>query len=84
MRETDWQALAADDGRILAQLEFARFAAAEIDAAGPEEDEDERLRERRDVLANAERILTALDSASAALEDEGGVLDALGSAAAVR
>ncbi len=75
------QALAADDGRILAQLEFARFAAAEIDEAGFEDHEDERLRERREVLANAERILTALDSASAALRDDGGVLDALGSAA---
>jgi DNA repair protein RecN (Recombination protein N) len=61
--------LRADDGRALAQLEFARFAAAEIDAAAPEAGEDERLRERRDVLANAERILTALGSARAGLED---------------
>ncbi len=74
-------ALQADDGRALAQLEFARFAAAEIDEAGIEEQEDERLRERRDVLSNADRILTALSSASAALEDEGGAVDALGSAA---
>lgn len=74
--------LRADDGRALAQLEFERFAAAEIDAAAPDVDEDGRLRERRDVLANAERILTALGNAGAALEDEGGAIDAVGSAAA--
>lgn len=75
-------ALAADDGRALAQLEFARFAVAEIDRAAPGDREDERLRERRDVLTNAERILAALAGAGAALEGEGGALDALGSAAA--
>jgi DNA repair protein RecN (Recombination protein N) len=75
-------ALQADDGRALAQLEFARFAAAEIDEAGLEEREDERLRERRDTLANAERIVAALSSASAALEGEGGAADALGIATA--
>jgi len=74
-------ALQADDGRAVAQLEFARFAAAEIDAAAPEQYEDQRLRERRDVLANAERIVAALGAASAALEDEGGAVDALGAAA---
>jgi DNA repair protein RecN (Recombination protein N) len=74
--------LQADDGRAIARLEFARFAAAEIDEAGPEEHEDERLRERRDVLANAERIVTALGTASAALEGEGGAADAFGNAAA--
>jgi DNA repair protein RecN (Recombination protein N) len=75
-------ALLDDDGRLRAQLEFARFAAAEIDdAALAADDEDERLRERRDVLANAEKIASALSSAEAALEDDGGGVDALGSAA---
>ncbi len=69
------------DGRALAQIEFARFAAAEIDAAALDDGEDERLRERRDVLANAERIVTALGVASSALEDDGRGLDALGTAA---
>jgi DNA repair protein RecN (Recombination protein N) len=76
------RALQADDGRALAQLDVARFAAAEIDEAGLEDGEDERLRERRDVLSNAERIVTALGVASAALEVEGGAADALGTAAA--
>jgi DNA repair protein RecN (Recombination protein N) len=69
-----------DDGE-LARAEFARFALGEIDAAGVEDDgEDERLRARRDLLANAERILAALGLASAAFEDEGGAVDALGAA----
>jgi DNA repair protein RecN (Recombination protein N) len=74
--------LQADDGRALAELEFACFAAAEIDAAGIATAEDDRLRERRDVLSNAERILTALAGASAALEGEGGAVDAVGTAGA--
>ena len=70
-----------DEGRAIARAEFARFALAEIDAAAIEDDlEDERLRERRDVLANAERILAALGIASAAFEDENGAVDALGAA----
>jgi DNA repair protein RecN (Recombination protein N) len=67
--------------RALAERDFARFALGEIDAAALEPDEDVRLRERRDVLANAEHIATALARARAALEDDGGALDALGAAA---
>ncbi|HEX3550581.1 MAG TPA: DNA repair protein RecN [Candidatus Elarobacter sp.] len=74
-------ALRDDDGRALARAEFARFAFAEIDAASIEDDdEDERLRARRDVLANAERIAASLATASAALEDDAGAVDALGAA----
>jgi DNA repair protein RecN (Recombination protein N) len=74
--------LRTDDGRALAQREFARFAAAEIDAAAVEAGEDDRLRERRDILANADRIVAALATASSALEGDGGTVDALGTAAA--
>lgn len=67
------------DGRALAQAEFARFAVAEIDAARLSDVlEDERLRERREVLANAERIVTALEDASRSLSDESGAVDRLG------
>ena len=70
-----------DDGRKLARAEFARFALGEIDAAAVEDDdEDERLRARRDLLTNAERIQTSLTTASAALEDDAGAVDALGAA----
>ena len=76
-------ALRDDDGRAAARAEFSRFAVNEIDAAQvAAEDEDERLRERRDVLANAERIVAALGAASDALGAESGAVDALGSAEA--
>jgi DNA repair protein RecN (Recombination protein N) len=73
--------LGAGTERALAEREFARFALGEIDAAAPEDGEDERLRERRDVLGGAERIATALAVARAALEDERAAVDALGDAA---
>jgi DNA repair protein RecN (Recombination protein N) len=72
-------ALRDEDGRKLARAEFARFALGEIDAALLEDDEeDERLRTRRDLLTNAERILASLATASAALEEDAAAVDALG------
>jgi len=73
--------LRTDDGRARAQLEFARYACAEIDAAALVAGEDDRLAERRNTLANAERIAVALGTAIAALESDGGAVDALGTAA---
>ncbi len=74
-------ALRGNDERAAAEREHARFALAEIDAAGIVDDaEDERLRERHSVLAHAERITTGLALARAALEDDGGAVDALGEA----
>jgi DNA repair protein RecN (Recombination protein N) len=74
-------ALRDEDGRKAVRAEFARFALSEIDAAAVEDDaEDERLRARRDLLANAERVLAALTAASAALEDDAAAVDALGAA----
>jgi DNA repair protein RecN (Recombination protein N) len=59
-------------GRGLTDVEFARFALAEIDDVKLELGEDVRLRERRDFLANAERIAGALGQAHEALSgDEG-------------
>jgi DNA repair protein RecN (Recombination protein N) len=69
-------------GRAFAELEFARFAAREIDDAAAQPGEDLRLRERRDYLANAERIAVALTAAHGALADaEASAVDALGAAA---
>ncbi len=70
------------DGRALADFEFAQFGAREIDAVAPLEGEDERLRERRDYLANAERIASALGRAQSALAGESAALEGLGVAAA--
>jgi len=70
-----------EDGRKLARAEFARFALGEIETAALEDDEeDERLRARRDLLTNAERILASLATASAALEEDAAAVDALGAA----
>src|SRR5581483_10179620 len=66
-------ALRGTDARAAAEREHARYALAEIDAAGlGDPDEDERLRERRDVLTHAERIAEGLARAQNALENEGG------------
>ena len=76
-------ALRDDGGRALARAEFARFALAELDAAQlTDDDEDQHLRERREVLANTERIVAALTAAAGALEDDGGAVDTLGGAEA--
>jgi DNA repair protein RecN (Recombination protein N) len=75
--------LTEDVGRALAELEFARFAAGEIDAVVPIEAEDDTLRERRDYLANVEKIGAALGRAREALTgSEGSAVEALGTAAA--
>ena len=71
-----------DAGRALAELEFARYAAAEIGDAEPRPGEDEVLRDRRDYLANVERIAAALFSAHAAVGDgDGAAVESLGAAA---
>jgi DNA repair protein RecN (Recombination protein N) len=74
--------VAESEGRGLAEVEFARFALGEIDAAAPQSGQDERLRERREYLANAERISEALASAHDTLAGaEGSAVTALGAAA---
>ena len=74
--------LSERDGRALADFELARFGVAEIEAVAPTEGEDERVRERRDYLSNAERIASALARAQDALAAEAGALEALAEAAA--
>jgi DNA repair protein RecN (Recombination protein N) len=71
-----------DAGRALAELEFARFAAGEIARVAPTLGEDDALRERRDYLANVERIASALAGAHAALAGaDGSAVETLGTAA---
>jgi len=71
-----------DEGRALAVADYAAFAVREIDEAHVASGEDEKLRERRDYLANIEKIAAALGTAHDALEDENGAVDALGAASA--
>jgi DNA repair protein RecN (Recombination protein N) len=81
--ESAMRELTEDVGRALAELEFARFAAGEIDGVAPIQGEDETLRERRDYLANVEKIGAALGRAREALSGgEGSAVEALGAAAA--
>ena len=81
--EAELAARESDAGRALAELEFARFAASEIAKIAPTLGEDETLRERRDYLANVERIAAALDGAHAALVGgDGSAVETLGAAAA--
>jgi DNA repair protein RecN (Recombination protein N) len=76
-------ALDRDERRAQEQFAFAKFALEEIEAASPQEDEDERLTQRRRVLDNAEKIAVALRAAHEALAgEEGSAADALGAASA--
>jgi DNA repair ATPase RecN len=83
MAEAALADLTANVGRALAELEFARFAAREIDEAALVAREDVVLRERRDYLVNVEKIASALGAAHDAIAgEEGSAMEALGSAAA--
>ncbi|MGA3036104.1 MAG: DNA repair protein RecN [Vulcanimicrobiaceae bacterium] len=74
--------LEAQAGRALADADYAAFASREISDAAPEADEEERLRERRDLLVNSERIASALRAAHDTLtEREASASDSLGGAA---
>ena len=75
-------ALRERDARDFAQLEFARYALAEIDALAVRAGEEGELRARRDYLNNVERIASVLARAHEALAGESGALEALASAAA--
>lgn len=62
---------------ILKNLDMMRFRFDEIEAAGLKSGEDETLSERRDVLANADKIISAVSDCHALLYESGGVHDVL-------
>ena len=64
--------LLSEDGRLVAESDFAAFARDEIASVAPQPGEDERLRERRDDLTNVERIAAAVRAAHDSLAREGG------------
>lgn len=78
--EDELRSLDLDERRAQEQYAYAKFALEEIDAAAPEDGEDERLTQRRRVLENAEKIALGLRAAHAALAEEEGAADALGAA----
>lgn len=70
-----------DERRAQEQHAFATYALQEIDAAAPEEGEDDRLTQRRRVLDNAEKVASNLRLAHDALAgEEASAADALGAA----
>jgi len=80
--EREVRDLADSEGRALAELEFVRFALGEIDEVAPLDGEDVALRERRDYLANIEKIAAALANAHEALSSgEASAVESLGAAA---
>ncbi len=81
--ECELATCSGDADRLRSELEFASFAAAEIAAAAPVPGEDEPLRERRDFLANVERIGRALGNARAAVSGGAAVTGGEGSSSAV-
>jgi DNA repair protein RecN (Recombination protein N) len=79
--QAELESLREDDARLERRLEDARFSAREIAAAKPQEGELERLRERRELLANAARIAEAVELATDALADgDRGAVSGLGRA----
>ena len=77
------KSLEIDEGEKLRRIEMLDYQIAEIEAAAISPGEEEKLKERRDLLANAEKIAGRLRAAISALSgnEEGGALEALRSAA---
>lgn len=73
-----------DQRELARQLDLLRFQIEEIDLARLQPGEDEALRQERTILANAEKLATAIDLARQALSEAEGssAIDRLGTAAA--
>ncbi len=71
------EAAAADTERRIAVIradeDYLRHALGELAALDPKPDEEAELAENRAMLMNAERLLVALETASASMADGGGV-----------
>jgi DNA repair protein RecN (Recombination protein N) len=75
--------LGGDERARAREMDMVRFQVAEIDVVeitGP--DEDDQLKQREDVLADADGHKIASETAVGALVDEGGVIDGVAAAAA--
>jgi DNA repair protein RecN (Recombination protein N) len=73
-----------DQRELARRVDLLRFQVNEIDVAKLEDGEEDRLRQERGVLANAEKIATGIDEIREILADaeRGAALDGLGDAAA--
>ncbi|MDF1792463.1 MAG: DNA repair protein RecN [Thalassobaculaceae bacterium] len=67
----------ADLEQARADEEYLRHAVAELDQLAPEVGEEARLAESRSMLMNAEAVVEALNTASAAIAEDGGADNAV-------
>lgn len=74
--------LESDDRERARTADRLRFELAEIDSVAPEVGEDERIEAELGRLEHAESLLEAAAVAAAAINDDGGARDSLGSAVA--
>ena len=81
--DAELAALGGDERARAREIDLLRFQIAELDAAGLDDpDEEERLDAEEDELADAVAHRAGGEAAVAALTDEGGAVDALGTALA--
>ncbi len=62
------------------QLDVLRYQINEIRSADIHEGEFEQLKDKQNIIANTEKILTALNAVNSILSDDGGCLDSITSA----
>ena len=77
----DRKRLGGDEGERQRRLDILRYQIEEIERANVTAEEENELNTRREKILNAEKILTALQTAVGALNGEGGGTDALHTAA---
>lgn len=70
--------LGGDESRRLMRLDVLNYQINEIEELDLKENEENELKEIRDKLINHERIMYALSTITASVDDEGGISDILG------
>ncbi len=75
---------AVDQREVARRVDLLRFQVGEISSASLEDGEEERLRQERSVLTNAEKIVTGVEEIRRLIADaeQGAALDSLGEASA--
>lgn len=67
-----------DESQRLMRLDILQYQINEIENCGLKENEEDELKEIKDKLVYQERIISALNSVSSAVKDEGGLNDVMG------
>ena len=74
------KALGGDGAERERKIDLLKFQIAEIENAGLREGEFENLKTRQNVLANTEKIISAINAVRSCLSDDGGCIDGISSA----